>query len=203
MSDSKQTIRPTKIILWIILAIPAIGMMTGYFSGKALSGELLHPTGEFSARFMIIAMLATPLLVLFQRLGWSLRVPHWLVRHRRAFGVAAFAYAALHTFLYLVDVGVLSKILSDLKSVGIWTGWLAFMIFIPLAITSNDRSQRKLKAVWKKLQRWVYPAAVLTLLHWIFVHNNIGPALVHFVPLAALELFRVYCFYSSPKKVES
>ena len=86
----------------------------------------------------------------------------------------------------------------------IWTGWLAFLIFIPLAITSNDRSQRWLKSTWKKLQRWVYPAAVLTLLHWIFVHNDIGPALVHFVPLAALELFRVYCTYSpATKEVKS
>ena len=199
MSNSRPAIRPTKIILWVVLYLPAIGLMSGYFSGKLLSGELLHPTGEFSARLMIIAMMATPLLVLFQRLGWSLRVPHWLVRHRRAFGVAAFVYAALHTVFYLADVGAWSKIIDDLKSVGIWTGWLAFAIFIPLAITSNDRSQRWLKATWKKLQRWVYPAAVLTLLHWIFVHNDIGPALVHFVPLALLELFRIYSYYFPSK----
>ncbi len=185
-----------KYLLWLILSIPAVGMMTGYFSGNALSGELLHPTGEFSARFMIIAMLATPLVVLFRRFGWSLTVPQWLVRNRRYFGVAAFAYAALHTVFYIIDVGVWAEILSEFTSLGIWTGWLAFAIFIPLAITSNNRSQRLLRTGWKKLQRWVYPAAVLTLLHWIFVHNNLGPALVHFVPLAALELFRVYCTYS-------
>jgi len=189
-----------KYILWVILTIPAIGLMSGYFSGKMLAGELLHPTGEFSARFMIIAMIATPLLILFQRLGWKLSVPHWLVRNRRAFGVAAFAYALIHTVLYIVDIGVLSEIISEITSLGIWTGWLAFLIFIPLAITSNDKSQRFLKSAWKKLQRWVYPAAVLTLLHWIFVHNNVGPALVHFVPLAALEIFRVYCIYSPSSK---
>lgn len=193
-----------KYVLWLILSIPAIGLMSGYFSGNILSGELLHPTGEFSARFMIIAMLATPLLVLFRRFGWSLKVPQWLVRHRRAFGVAAFTYALLHTVFYLVDIGVWSEIIGELKLTGIWTGWLAFLIFIPLAITSNDRSQRWLKSTWKKLQRWVYPAAVLTLLHWIFVHNDIGPALVHFVPLAALELYRVYCTYSpATKEVKS
>ncbi len=195
---------PMKYLLWLILSLPAIGLMSGYFSGNILAGELLHPTGEFSARFMIIAMLATPLLVLFRRNSWSLKFPQWLVRHRRAFGVAAFAYAALHTVFYMVDMGALSKILSELKLTGIWTGWLAFLIFIPLAMTSNDRSQRWLKAAWKKLQRWVYPAAVLTLLHWIFVHNNIGPALVHFIPLAALELYRIYHLYSpEPKKVQS
>lgn len=203
MNKPIRTISITKVVLWIVLAIPAIGMVSGYFYGNASSHQLLHPTGEFSARFMIIAMLATPLLVLFRHLGWSLKVPQWLVRHRRAFGVAAFAYALLHTVFYLVDIGVWSEIISDLKSVGIWTGWLAFLIFVPLAITSNDRSQRWLKTAWKMLQRWVYPAAVLTMLHWVFVHNNIGPALVHFLPLAALELFRVYCFYSkSPQRIK-
>jgi len=193
-----------KYILWVILAIPFVGLMSGYFSGAKLAGELLHPTGEFSARFMIIAMIATPLLILFQRFGWKLSVPHWLVRNRRYFGVAAFAYALLHTVFYIVDIGVLSEIISEITSLGIWTGWLAFLIFIPLAITSNDKSQKLLKSAWKKLQRWVYPAAVLTLLHWIFVHNNVGPALVHFIPLAVLEIFRIYCIYSpSSKEVPS
>ena len=190
-----------KYILWGILSLPAIGLMSGYFSGSVSGHDLLHPTGEFSARFMIIAMLASPLLILFRQFGWSLVVPQWMVRNRRAFGVAAFGYALLHTVLYLLDVGVWSKILSDLTELGIWTGWLAFIIFIPLAITSNNRSQKLLRATWKKLQRWVYPAAVLTLLHWIFVHNNLGPALVHFIPLAALEIYRVYSVYSpSPVK---
>ena len=45
---------------------------------------------------------------------------------------------------------------------------------------------------WKTLQRWTYAAAVFTLLHWIFVHNNLGPALVHFVPLAGLETYRIW-----------
>ena len=185
-----------KYFLWLILSIPAVGLMTAYFNGSMTAHELLHPTGEFSARFMIIAMLATPLLILLRHLGWSVKVPQWMIRYRRAFGVAAFGYALLHTVLYIVDIGVLSKILSDLTSIGIWTGWLALLIFLPLAVTSNNRSQRYMKSAWKKLQRWVYPAAVFTLLHWIFVHNNIGPALVHFVPLAALELFRIYIFYS-------
>ena len=47
-------------------------------------------------------------------------------------------------------------------------------------------------ASWKPLQRWVYGAAVLTLLHWAALHDwgGIGPALVHFGPLAALSIWR-------------
>ena len=50
---------------------------------------------------------------------------------------------------------------------------------------------RVLRSWWSALHRWVYLAALLTLVHWIFVHNNIGPALVHFIPLAILETYRV------------
>ena len=62
----------------------------------------------------------------------------WLVWQRRALGVAAFFYAAFHTVLYLVDLGTLHRIAADFWKLGIWTGWAAFFIFIPLAITSND-----------------------------------------------------------------
>jgi sulfoxide reductase heme-binding subunit YedZ len=66
------------------------------------------------------------------------------------------------------------------------------LLFVPLALTSNDASMRALKAGWKRLQRLVYPAALLVLVHWIFIHNNLGPALVHFVPLALLVAARFF-----------
>lgn len=178
----------SRYFLWAILALPSIGLVSALINETASAHRLLHPTGEFSARFMIIAMLATPLRLLFQTQSWTA----WLVRNRRYFGVAAFMYALFHTVLYVVDVGTLQRILDDFFKLGIWTGWLAFFIFIPLAITSNDASVRALRQKWKPLQRWVYPAAVLTLAHWIFVENNVGPAMVHFVPLALLEAYRVW-----------
>ena len=173
-------------LLWAVLALPGVGMVASWLGGAAAEG-MLHGSGEFSARFMIIAMIATPLRLLLP--GW--RGPIWLVRRRRAFGVAAFAYAVLHTLFYLDDAQLLTVVIAELTSPGIWTGWLAFLIFLPLGLTSNDRSQRLMRGAWKRLQRWVYPAAVLTLAHWILVHNNIGPALVHFIPLAALEIARI------------
>lgn len=181
-----------KYLLWLILTLPACGMVAALILNNVPIKDLLHPSGEFSARFMIIAMCATPLLILFQRFNRSLIIPQWLIRHRRTFGVAAFGYAGLHTLFYIIDTATWVKMVSEITSTGIWTGWLALLIFIPLGITSNNRSQQYLRTAWKKLQRWVYPAAILTLLHWIFIHNNLGPALIHFVPLAVLELFRAY-----------
>lgn len=171
---------------WTLLALPSIGMINGALSGNDLE-RLLHPTGEFAARFMIIAMMLTPLRMLLPRS----RLVSWLVRRRRYLGVAAFGYAALHTLYYLVDLGSPQAVLADMIKVGIWTGWLAFLIFVPLALTSNDASIRLLGQRWKAVQRAVYVAAIATLLHWIFIKNNIGPAMVHFLPLAALELYRI------------
>ncbi len=181
---------------WAILAIPSMPMLAGLLSGSADAERLLHPTGEFAARFMIIAMMITPLRMIFPKTRWLI----WLMRRRRYLGVAAFGYALLHTLLYIVDMGALQPMLDEFWALGIWTGWAAFVIFIPLALTSNDVSQRRLLAGWKKLQRFVYPAAVLTLVHWIFVHNNLGPALVHFLPLAALEAWRIRKTYFGNKR---
>lgn len=176
-----------RFFFWAVLAIPSIPMMVGLISGSTSAERLLHPSGEFAARFMIITLLLSPLRMLFPRASWLL----WLSQRRRALGVAAFAYAALHTVLYLIDMGALQAVLAEFWALGIWTGWAAFAIFIPLAVTSNDASVKALRRWWKSLHRWVYLAAVLTLVHWIFVHNNIGPALVHFVPLALLEGYRL------------
>lgn len=178
--------------LWVLLALPAVGFTASLIgnSDPKVFEELLHPTGEFSARFMIIAMLASPLTLVFK--GW--RGPQWLKKNRRYFGVAAFGYAALHTVFYLVDAATLAKVLEDLPRLYIWTGWIAFLIFIPLAVTSMDYFVRRMGRHWKQLQRWTYAAAVLTLLHWAALHdwNGIGPALVHFVPLGLLEAYRVW-----------
>lgn len=162
--------------------------MTIGLLGGGSPERLLHPTGEFAARLMIFAMIISPLRLMFPNNRFWL----WLQRRRRYLGVAAFMYALAHTLLYIVDMGNLGDILGESLLPGIWTGWLAMFIFVPLAVTSNDYWVRRLGRRWKRLQQLVYVAAVATLLHWIFVHNNVGPALAHFVPLAALEIFRVW-----------
>lgn len=108
---------------WVLLALPSIALVNGALSGGDLE-PLLHPTGEFSARFMIFAMMLTPLRMLFPKSG----VVPWLMRRRRYLGVAAFFYAALHTLYYVIDLGSLSAVAADIAKFGIWTGWVAFVI---------------------------------------------------------------------------
>ncbi len=181
-----------KLLFWLLLSIPAVFMLRGYWSGEAIAMDMLNPTGEWSARLMIIAMMLSPLVSLLGPKPWL----NWLVQRRRSLGVAAFAYAVLHLIFYVIDMGNLADMLAEFWALGIWTGWAAMLLFVPLVLTSNDASMRALKTGWKRLQRLVYPMAVLVLVHWIFIHNNLGPALVHFFPLAALVAAR---YFRSPK----
>jgi sulfoxide reductase heme-binding subunit YedZ len=176
---------------WAILGLPAIPILLSLTSGdlKAIEGAL-HPTGEFAARFMIISMMITPLMMLFKGSSW----PRWMMKRRRYLGVAAFGYALAHTILYLIDKGAVALTGGEISKLYIWTGWLAFIVFVPLAITSTDGWVRSLGTRWKPLQRFIYAAAFLTLVHWAALHEwgGIGAALVHFGPLGALEAYRVW-----------
>jgi sulfoxide reductase heme-binding subunit YedZ len=177
-----------KPTFWALLCLPAMLMMRPYVFGDVIAMDMLHPTGEWSARFMIAAMVLSPLLSLIGPRPWL----SWLIQRRRALGVAAFGYAILHLIFYIIDMANLDDILAEFWALGIWTGWAAILLFVPLAVTSNDASMRALKAGWKRLQRLVYPAALLVLVHWIFIHNNLGPALVHFIPLVLLVAARYF-----------
>jgi methionine sulfoxide reductase heme-binding subunit len=180
--------------LWLILSLPALGMAyeLATSDNDRLLHILLHPSGETSARLLIVSLMATPLMLLFKgRFG-----SRWLVRNRRYLGVAAFGYAALHTLFYVLSEP-LDRILAEATDLEIWTGWVAFAIFVPLAATSFDAAVRRMGTAWKPLQRWVYAAAVLTLIHWASLHDWRSPeaAIVHFAPLAALTVYRLWWVY--------
>jgi sulfoxide reductase heme-binding subunit YedZ len=134
-----------------------------------------------------MALMLTPLSKLLPAQGWV----QWLLRRRRAFGVAAFGYALLHLLFYVLEMQTLRDMLAEIGALGIWTGWVALLLMAPLALTSNDASMRALQAGWKRLQRLAYPAALLTLAHWIFVHDNIAAALINFAPLGLLQAWRI------------
>ncbi len=191
LQDLKKRLSP--YWLWLLLAVPALTMIAPVFGqdARALRG-VLHGSGEFSARFMIISMMATPLMLLTKGSGFA----RWLRSNRRYFGVAAFCYALVHAVAYLMSEPF-ARVLAEATDFDILTGWLAFAIFIPLAATSMDYAVRKMGTWWKWLQRWTYGAALLTLLHWASLKDWGGwaPVAVHFGPLAALTLYRIWWTY--------
>jgi sulfoxide reductase heme-binding subunit YedZ len=183
--------------VWLILAVPLAVALVGYSMNEdAWPGDLLHPTGEWSARFIILALMVTPL-----RQMWPQARPiRFLARHRRAIGVAAFLYALAHTVAYVLDMGNVADMVAELGAPAIWTGWAALLILVPLGLTSNDAAMRVLRSSWKRLQRLAYPAAILTLVHWALVHDGLAAALVHFVPLALLQAVRVARMFPPPTR---
>ena len=174
------------LTFWMLLTVPALPMLANIAGGSNIQ-RLLHPSGEFSARFMIVAMMLTPLVMLFPRFH-PLR---WLMRRRRYLGVAAFGYGLLHAIAYVAYKSP-ALIASEALEPALLTGWLAFIIFVPLALTSNDAAVRAMGRTWKSLQRWVYFAALFTVIHWLLLEYEVGPAVAHFAPLAALEAYRVW-----------
>lgn len=96
-----------------------------------------------------------------------------LMKFRRALGVLAFTYVALHLLVWLVlDVAILSQIWADIiKRPYITIGMVAFVLMIPLAATSNNLSVRNLGRRWRKLHLLAYPAAILGVVHYIMVQK--------------------------------
>ncbi|UUR06807.1 protein-methionine-sulfoxide reductase heme-binding subunit MsrQ [Sphingomonas glaciei] len=182
-------------LFWLILALPlALALVRFALTPDAYPGDLLHPTGEWSARFIILALMVTPL----RQLWPQARIVRFLARHRRALGVAGFLYALAHTAAYVLDMVTLAEMLAEVGAPSIWTGWAALAILVPLGLTSNDAAMRALRGGWKRLQRLAYPAAILTLVHWALVHDGLAAALLHFVPLALLQAVRLVRLFSSP-----
>ena len=182
--------------LWLLLALPAAVTIFRYSTGATFYGEVVHSTGQLSAQLLILTMAVTPLRLLFGRRGWI----RWLIQRRRYFGVASFGYAALHTVVYLIRTGAFGDILAEGAEPGLLTGWIALAIFVPLAVTSNDASVRRLRRLWKRLHRWVYAGAVLTFAHWVLTAFDPVPGLIHLGVLAALEAIRVWKTFQSRRR---
>lgn len=171
--------RLPRLMLWLLLAVPAMLMLSRLASGATLPMDLLHPSGEMSIRLMVLAMLPGPLTDAFGArrflLGW--------LAIRRNLGVAAFAYALLHLVFYCLDMRMFTAMLEELTLPGIWTGWLALALLIPPTAISFDRAMYALGERWKQLQRLVYPALFATLAHWLLLDWKWQPAAIHLAPL--------------------
>lgn len=177
-----------KPLLWLLLSVPAAWMLWGYASGAVMVMKLLHPSGEMAVRLMVLAMLPGPLADAFKPNRF---LRGWLAI-RRNLGVAAFAYALLHLLFYVIDMAMLSAIIDELTIASIWTGWLALALMIPPAAISFDAAMRALGRRWKAIQRLVYAALSLTLVHWLLLDWHWQPAAIHLAPLIIAWLLRAW-----------
>lgn len=182
----------SRYFVWLILFAPVFYLCWQYVTEALFYGEFIHITGELSARLLIVTLAATPLRNLMPKRGWTT----WLVRHRRYLGLAAFAYAVPHLLAYLVRLGDAARIAAEGLEFEMLTGWIAFLIFVALALTSNNVSVRKLGARWKILHRLAYVAAILTFLHWVLTAFDPLAGYLHAGALLAIQALR---FVPGPK----
>lgn len=173
-------------MLWLLLAVPAVPMAWPVLAGAEPWRHAIRPAGEFGALLLLAVLAITPL----RRLLPSSRWVKWLAARRRNLGVAAFCYACIHLVFFLASIGRLDYVLQGLAFASMWTGWLAFMLLVPLAATSNDRAMRMLGRGWAMLHRLLYPAALLVLAHWLLLTGDPWKALAWFAPLALLQSAR-------------
>ena len=177
-----------KALSWSALALPALvlGIQWAREPDPWLA-DYIAATGLWSARLLIVALCLTPLQQLLGHRRWLA----FLLRHRRAIGVAAFLYTLAHIALYAIDMVDLAAIADEASAPAMVAGWLAAAAMLIPALLSTDTAMRQFGAGWKRLQRFAYPAAILTLIHWALVHDGMGEALLHLAPLAILQFLRL------------
>ncbi len=150
--------------------------------------QITHRTGDWALRFLLITLAITPLRRLT---GWN---P--IIKLRRMLGLYAFFYASLHLTTYVVlDLGGFwSQIFTDIaKRPFITVGFLAWLLMLPLAITSTKSIMRWMGRRWQQLHRLVYVCAVLGVLHFVWlVKSDLTEPLIYAGILVLLLGMRVY-----------
>jgi sulfoxide reductase heme-binding subunit YedZ len=189
-----------KVLVFLLCLVPV-----GLVGWRALHGDLTanpiefitHATGDWTLRFLLITLAITPLRML-------LRLPE-LTRFRRMLGLFAFFYACLHfsTWLVLDKFFDMSEIWKDvLKRRFITVGFAAFLLLIPLALTSTAGWIRRLGGKrWQALHRLIYLSAALGVIHyyWLVKSAVIRP-LTYAAILAVLLLYRLIAWLANRRR---
>lgn len=153
--------------------------------------------GEVGLKLMVLGLLVTPLR------KWT---GVNLIKFRRAIGVTAFFFALAHFLVFAVlDVQSVSRVWTEIvKRPYVTVGMASFLLLVPLALTSNNLSVRKLgAATWRKLHKLTYPAAILGAIHylWLVKGFQIEPIiyLVVILVLIATRYLRIERFRGAAK----
>ena len=149
--------------------------------------EITHFTGEWTLIFICLTLAMSPLKRLTNSIFW--------INIRRMLGLFVFFYATLHLLTYVaIDYRFdWEPIINDvIKKKYIYIGFSAWLLLIPLALTSSKKMVKLLKQNWKKLHRLIYIIAIFGSLHFIWLSKTIFfKPLIFLVILIILLLFRV------------
>tara|TARA_B100001540_G_scaffold298884_1_gene302797 strand:- start:174 stop:752 length:579 start_codon:yes stop_codon:yes gene_type:complete len=149
--------------------------------------EITHFTGEWTLIFICLTLAMSPLKKLTNLNFW--------VKGRRMLGLFVFFYASLHLLTYVgIDYRFSWQPIFDdvVKKKYIFVGFAAWLLLIPLTLTSSQKMMLLLKQNWKKLHRLIYVIAILGSLHFIWLSKTIYfKPLIYFVIITILLFLRV------------
>jgi sulfoxide reductase heme-binding subunit YedZ len=188
---SAKGVRALKAAVFVAALMPTAWLVWATFTGHlgVNPAETLQlQTGRWGLRFLLLTLAVTPIRRLT---GWN---P--IVRFRRMLGLFAFYYVSLHFLTYLLlDQGFAwGAIAADIvKRPFITVGFAAFVLMVPLALTSTQAAIRRLGRRWRTLHRLVYVAAICAAIHFIWKGKVVvGDPVTYAAILAVLLGFRVF-----------
>ena len=168
---TKRQILWLRILVHVVSLVPLVMLLWAAWQrqlGPDPIGEATRRAGRYAITWLLLALLPTAVKVVT---GWP-----GLMRVRRALGLYAFMYAAIHLSVYVgIDyafaLGLVAKELR--RSPFILAGLAALLVLVPLAVTSTDAWVRRLRRNWVRLHRLVYLAGALALLHYLWNYKEL------------------------------
>jgi len=149
--------------------------------------EITHFTGEWTLIFICLTLSMSPLKRFTNFIFW--------VKIRRMLGLFVFFYATLHLLTYVViDYRFDWQQITDdvIKKKYIFIGFAAWILLIPLALTSSQKMIIVLKHNWKKLHKLIYVIAIFGSLHYIWLSKTIFfKPMLYFVIITVLLILRI------------
>jgi methionine sulfoxide reductase heme-binding subunit len=186
-------------VLFLACLVPlALLVWRGFHAGLGANPieAITHSTGDWTLIFLLVTLSITPLRKITRQ--------YWLISWRRMLGLYAFFYGTLHlmTYVWLDKFFDVHEMLKDIaKRKFITAGMTAFVLMIPLAVTSTKWAIRKLGKRWQMLHRLIYFSAAAGVIHYIWlVKADLKKPLEYATVLGALLLYRVVAWVTANAK---
>ena len=178
-----------RVAVFLLCLLPFLALANSVASnalGPDPAEHLMHVTGEWVMRFLVLVLLATPLA----RKGWPR-----LARYRRMLGLYVWFYATLHLLVFAqVYIGwSVEQLLEELaERPYVLVGFLAWLILVPLGVTSAHAIRKKMGRHWRQLHKLTYAVVVLGWLHLLWLsRSDVGDAVIYGIVFIVLLGYRV------------
>jgi len=186
---TKNNQKYLKVIIFILSLIPIFFIIYKIITnqlGPEPIKDITHHTGKWTLYFIVITLAMTPLKKITKLNIW--------INYRRMFGLFIFFYASVHLMTYVgLDYRFDFISIGDdiIKKKYIFIGFSAWVLLIPLVITSNKRMIKALKDKWKKLHRLIYLISLFGAIHYLWlVKRDLTEPLIFLTIILILLTFR-------------